>query len=133
MASNAVSMESDTEAGATRANADEAADQWCACLLRVAAHGDRQAFRELYDHFAPLIRGFAWKAAALEHPEQFADELVQETLLKVWTRAASFDPKLASPGTWVFTLARNTRIDLLRRRAGPASRRAGAALVGARR
>src|SRR5687768_15650470 len=122
MASTAVLMDTDTEAGSSRPGADYpaeqgAAEQWGACLLRIAVDGDRRAFRELYDHFAPLIRGFAWKAAALEHPEQFADDLVQETMLKVWTRAASFDPKLASPGTWIFTIARNMRIDLLRRRA----------------
>jgi RNA polymerase sigma-70 factor (ECF subfamily) len=117
MASSAPSMEFDTEARSSETAADAAAALWCACLARVAAEADREAFRELYDHFAPLIRAFAWKVSSLDHPEQFADELVQETMLKVWTGAASFNPKLASPGTWVFTLARNMRIDLLRRRA----------------
>jgi RNA polymerase sigma factor (sigma-70 family) len=117
MASNAIPMESDTEFRSANGTANDGAERLCASLERVAAHGDRQAFREIYEHFAPLVRGFAWKAGGLDHPEQFADELVQETLLKVWTRAASFDPKLSSVGTWVFSIARNTRIDLLRRRA----------------
>jgi RNA polymerase sigma-70 factor (ECF subfamily) len=117
MASNALSMDSDIDTGTSEASADDAPERWSACLARVGEHGDRQAFRELYDHFVPLIRAFARKVSSLEHPEQFADELVQETMLKVWTRAASFDPKLASPGTWVFTIARNMRIDLLRKRA----------------
>jgi RNA polymerase sigma-70 factor (ECF subfamily) len=110
-------MDSDTETGTSEANADGALERWSMCLARVGEHGDRQAFRELYDHFVPLIRAFARKVSSLDHPEQFADELVQETMLKVWTRAASFDPKLASPATWVFTIARNMRIDLLRKRA----------------
>jgi RNA polymerase sigma-70 factor (ECF subfamily) len=110
-------MDSDTEARGSDAAADSGAAKWSACLARVAGDGDRQAFRELYDHFSPLIRAFAWKVSSLDHPDQFADELVQETMLKVWTGAVSFNPKLASPGTWVFTLARNMRIDLLRRRA----------------
>ena len=48
---------------------------------------------------------------------EIAKELVQETMLKVWTRASTFDSRLASPGTWVFTIARNMRIDLLRKSA----------------
>jgi RNA polymerase sigma-70 factor (ECF subfamily) len=36
-------------------------------------------------------------------------------MLKVWTRAGSFDPKLASPSTWMFSIARNMRVDLLRK------------------
>jgi RNA polymerase sigma-70 factor (ECF subfamily) len=110
-------MDSDTEARASGGDADASAEHWSACLARVASHGDRQAFRALYDHFAPLIRAFARKVSSLDHPDQFAEELVQETMLKVWTRAGSFDPKLSSPSTWLFTIARNMRIDLLRRRA----------------
>jgi len=97
--------------------AEERTGRWVDCLARVAGHKDRQAFRELFDHFAPLIRSFAWKVPSLESPDTFAEELVQETMLKVWTRASTFDPRLASPGTWVFTIARNMRIDLLRKQA----------------
>lgn len=115
MTGNAVPMESDSDPRS--ASADEGAERLCASLRRVSEQGDREAFRELYEHFEPLLRGFAWKAAALEHPEAFAEELVQETMLKVWSRAAAFDPRLSSVGTWVFTIARNARIDLLRKRA----------------
>lgn len=107
-------MDSDID-GTVPGAADDAADHWVECLARVAAQQDRQAFRELFDHFAPLIRSFAWKVPALEQPDVFADELVQETMLKVWTRAATFDPRLASPATWIFTIARNMRIDMLRK------------------
>jgi RNA polymerase sigma-70 factor (ECF subfamily) len=51
-----------------------------------------------------------------------AEELAQETLLTVWRRAAAFDPSRAAASTWIFTIARNLRIDLSRRdgRAAPA-------------
>lgn len=108
-------MDSHSGTEAPEATSDEGNAHWVDCLNRVAREGDRRAFHELFNHFAPLIRAFAYKVNSLDHPDQFADELVQETLLKVWTRAASFDAKLASPATWVFTIARNMRIDLLRK------------------
>jgi RNA polymerase sigma-70 factor (ECF subfamily) len=108
-------MDSHTDTDIPDAPSDEGSAHWVDCLTRVARQGDKQAFRELFDHFAPLIRAFAYKVNSLDHPDQFADELVQETLLKVWTRAASFDAKLASPSTWIFTIARNMRVDLLRK------------------
>lgn len=115
MSSIALIMDSHSDTEAPDANSDEGNVHWVDCLNRVARQGDRLAFRELFNHFAPLIRAFAYKVHSLDHPDQFADELVQETLLKVWTRAATFDPKLASPSTWIFTIARNMRIDLLRK------------------
>lgn len=89
--------------------------QWTECLQRMACGRDKVAFRLLYEHFAPLIKAYAFKVPGLEQAEVFAEELVQETMLKVWTKADSFDPRLASPGTWIFTIARNMRIDLLRK------------------
>lgn len=111
--STARQMDTDTE---TREAAD-AAGALADCLVRVARRRDRQAFRVLFDHFAPLIRAFAYRVRSLEHPDQFADDLVQESMLKVWLRAEAFDPARASPSTWIFAIVRNMRIDLLRRRA----------------
>jgi RNA polymerase sigma-70 factor, ECF subfamily len=98
-------------------SANERVLHWVACLQKVATAQDAQAFRELFDHFAPMIKSFAYKIPSLEQPDTFAGELLQETMLKVWTKAASFDARLASPGTWIFTIARNMRIDLLRKQA----------------
>lgn len=97
--------------------ADAKAQYWTQCLQRVAGERDTAAFREVFDHFSPMVKAFAYKVPSLEHPDAFAEELLQETMLKVWTRAASFDSKLASPSTWIFTIARNMRIDLLRKQA----------------
>ncbi len=50
---------------------------------------------------------------------QEAEELVQEAMIMVWQRAESFDASRASVSTWVFTIARNKRIDALRRERRP--------------
>jgi RNA polymerase sigma-70 factor (ECF subfamily) len=117
MAGSVRIMDSDTDHLSPDTSAADSVRHWVDCLAKVANDHDRQAFRELFEHFAPLIRSFAYKVPALEQPDTFADELVQETMLKVWTRASTFNARLASPGTWVFTIARNMRIDLLRKQA----------------
>lgn len=109
-------METDSEVP-TRDDTQEQGAQWSDCLQRIAHDGDLEAYRSLFGHFAPLIKAFACRVPSLQEPETFAEDLVQETMLKVWTRAATFDPTLASPSTWIFTIARNMRIDLLRKQA----------------
>ena len=90
---------------------------WNTQLQRVSKQQDRQAFRCLFDHFAPLVKAFAFNAWQADHAEKIAEELVQETMIKVWTKASSFNDKKASASTWIFTIARNTRIDILRKSA----------------
>lgn len=84
-------------------------------LLRVAHHQDKTAFAELFANYAPLIKGFAIGHATSKFPAEAADELVQEVMLKVWLKAGSFDPSKSSANTWVYTVMRNCRIDLMRR------------------
>jgi RNA polymerase sigma-70 factor (ECF subfamily) len=117
MALKVLRMESDSDSSIHDSALDEANARWVDCLARVAQKQDRGAFRELFQHFAPLVKSFAFKVPSLQEPETFSEELVQETMLKVWTRASTFDSSLASPGTWIFTIARNMRIDLLRKQA----------------
>jgi RNA polymerase sigma-70 factor (ECF subfamily) len=81
-------------------------------IVSIAARGDREAFARLFDHFAPRVKSYLIRLGA--GPEA-AEELAQETLLTVWRRAASFDPTRAAASTWIFTIARNLRIDLSRR------------------
>lgn len=50
---------------------------------------------------------------------QTAEEIAQETMLIVWRKAAQFRPERAAPSTWIFTIARNKRIDRLRRERRP--------------
>jgi RNA polymerase sigma-70 factor (ECF subfamily) len=87
-----------------------------ALIRRVATRQDRTAFADLFGHFGPRIKGFMLKSGA---SEDLAEEVVQESMVTLWTKAALFDPSKAGASTWVFTIARNKRIDLLRRRNRP--------------
>jgi RNA polymerase sigma-70 factor (ECF subfamily) len=82
------------------------------CIVRIAERGDRAAFACLFNHFAPRVKSYLMRLGAA--PDA-AEELAQETLLTVWRRAAAFDPARAAASTWIFTIARNLRIDLSRR------------------
>lgn len=82
-------------------------------MLKVAGDRDRAAFTTLFDHFAPLLRSYS--LAREPGATLVADELAQEVLIKVWNKAHTYKPDLAAVTTWVFTLARNSRIDYLRR------------------
>lgn len=85
-------------------------------IVAIAQQGDREAFARLFRHFAPRVKAYMVRqgmAAAR------AEELAQETLLAVWNKAALFDPGRADAATWIFTIARNLRIDALRRERYP--------------
>ena len=85
-------------------------------LVRVAQAQDRGAFQSLFLHFAPRIKSYLLRTGASSHQ---AEELAQEAMLMVWRKAALFDPARASAATWIFTIARNLRIDLVRRERHP--------------
>lgn len=87
-----------------------------ALLCRIAQSQDRGAFQSLFLHFAPRLKSYLLRAGA---PAQQAEELAQEAMLTVWRKAALFDPARASAATWIFTIARNLRIDLIRRERHP--------------
>jgi RNA polymerase sigma factor (sigma-70 family) len=82
-------------------------------MANVADARDKQSFEYLFDHFAPLLRSYSFArepGAAL-----LADELAQEVMIKVWNKAHTYKPAMAAVSTWIFTLARNCRIDYLRK------------------
>ncbi len=83
--------------------------QW---LKAVAEHRDRGAFGKLFQYFAPRIASFM-ERGGLSAAE--AEEISQETMIAVWRKAALYDPAQAGVSTWVFTIARNLRIDLARK------------------
>ncbi len=87
-------------------------DPWAAELLRVRDGGDQQAFARLYRHFAPRLRAFLVRSGS---PPEAAEDCVQETMASIWRKAHLFDPGRATAATWIFTIARNRRIDLVRR------------------
>lgn len=81
-------------------------------MRRLAENRDRGAFAELFDHFAPRVKAYLMRSGS---DAEAAEELMQEAMLTVWRRAESFDASQASVATWVFTIARNKRIDVYRR------------------
>ena len=90
----------------------KAREQWGKLVREIAAHQDRSAFATLFSHFAPRIKTFMQRSGT---SEARAEELAQETMLAVWRKAALFNPDSASAATWIFTIARNLRIDAFRR------------------
>jgi len=91
---------------------DEAVGRIDRLLAAVADNQDRAAFHEVFEHFAPRLKAFILRQGS--NP-QLAEEVVQETMVNVWRKAGQFDPSKASASTWVFTIARNLRIDHLRK------------------
>ena len=81
-------------------------------LQRVAANGDVEAFRALFDTYAPRVKSYMLRQGA---DPATAEELAQETLLAVWRKAALYSDEKGSATTWIFTIARNLRIDRLRK------------------
>ena len=85
---------------------------WASLIEAVAVREDRAAFAALFEHFAPLVKTFMRRSGVTEAS---ADELAQETLLMVWRKASLFEPSTAGAAAWIFTIARNLRIDEVRR------------------
>jgi RNA polymerase sigma factor (sigma-70 family) len=81
-------------------------------MRAVATRAERPAFAALFRYFAPRIKGFLVRSGS---DEALAEELTQEVMVVVWRRAASFDPARAQLSTWLYTIARNLRIDHHRR------------------
>ncbi len=94
----------------------ETEQDWAALLLRVRNDADKGAFALLFRHFAPRIKAFLRKSGA---NEPLAEECAQEVMATIWHKAHLFDPDRASVATWVFTIARNRRIDALRKSRRP--------------
>lgn len=90
--------------------------RWAACLLRIRRDRDEAAFAELFGHFAPRVKAFLIRSGAAEH---LAEECVQDTMATVWHKAHLYDPARAGAATWIFTIARNRKIDMLRRQRRP--------------
>ncbi|TFW56030.1 sigma-70 family RNA polymerase sigma factor [Bradyrhizobium sp. MOS001] len=87
---------------------------WADLIGRVASSRDREAFKRLFEHFAPRIKGLMLKAGCSSDE---AEEIAQNALIAVWRKANQFDPATAGAAAWIYTIARNSRIDLLRSKA----------------
>jgi RNA polymerase sigma-70 factor (ECF subfamily) len=85
-------------------------------IEKVAVERDRAAFGRLYAFYAPRVAAYLRRVGARNDT---AEDLAQEVLLSVWRRAHQFDPAKAALSTWIYTIARNKRIDALRRERHP--------------
>jgi RNA polymerase sigma-70 factor (ECF subfamily) len=81
-------------------------------MAAVADRRDRSAFTRLFDHFAPRLNAYLVR---LGTDSTTAEEITQEVMVTLWRKAALFDPAKSSVATWLYRVARNRRIDLLRR------------------
>lgn len=81
-------------------------------IAAVADDQDRVAFETLFLKFGPRIKGMMLSSGALE---DVAEDLVQEVMMTIWRKAPLYAPERGNVSTWVFTIARNARIDRLRR------------------
>jgi len=90
--------------------------EWVAHVERVRTHRDQAAFADLFRHFAPRVKGYLVKSGA---STALAEEVTQEVMTTLWQKAHMFDPARASVSTWIFTIARNRRIDALRKQRRP--------------
>ena len=79
---------------------------------RVATQRDRIAFVELFDFYAPRLKAYLRR---LGMEENAAEDIVQDVMVILWNKAHLFDPSKSSLSTWLFRVARNRRIDLMRR------------------
>lgn len=80
-------------------------------LIAIGQSNDQTAFKDFYDHFSGRIKSFLM-GKGME--EAVAEELAQEIMLIVWRKAETYNPEKAAASTWLFTIARNRRIDYLR-------------------
>ncbi len=85
-------------------------------MAAIAERRDRSAFAQVFEYFAPRIKAYMRRMGA---DSAQAEELMQEAMITLWRRAASYDPAKASLSTWLYTIARNKRIDAIRRAKRP--------------
>ena len=90
------------------AAAGTSADAGLAARLKAR---DPDALTELYDRYGRLAYSLILRVV---RDGGIAEDLVQETFLRVWNRAAAFDSERGALGPWILTVARNRAIDYLR-------------------
>ena len=89
---------------------------WDDLLVRVGRDRDKSAFKQIFGYFAPRVKSFLLRFGT---DMSLAEEIAQEAMIMVWRRAETYDPRQSGASTWIFTIARNKRIDRLRRENRP--------------
>lgn len=97
---------------ARKADVSSETKDWSAEIFAIRDRQDQAAFASLFAHFAPRVKAFLMKGGA---DASLAEECTQEVMATLWRKAHMFDPGRASAATWIFTIARNKKIDALRK------------------
>lgn len=85
-------------------------------LEKIGLNKDEDSFNQIFDYFAPRINAYFIKTGS---PYDASEELTQETLTAVWNKSYQFNSKKSNGSTWIFTIARNKRIDKSRKEKNP--------------
>jgi len=85
-------------------------------MLAVRDARDRSAFARLFDYYAPRLKGFLMKSGA---SSEAAEEVIQDVMLTVWRKAGQFDPHKSQVSGWIYQIARNRHVDVLRKTKKP--------------
>jgi len=101
-----------TNVSSVNENSNVSNDALSYCLENIAINQDKLAFSTIFNYFAPRLKSFLIKAGSLETQ---AEEVIQEVMIAVWTKAGTYDKNKSSVSTWIYTIARNKRIDKLRK------------------
>ncbi|HXQ50770.1 MAG TPA: sigma-70 family RNA polymerase sigma factor [Stellaceae bacterium] len=96
--------------------ATSAPPEFADILRAIVERRDQASFVTLFDYYAPRVKAYLKRLGATDG---LAEDLAQEVMLTVWRKAGSYDATKAGVGTWIFTIARNLRIDSLRRERRP--------------
>ncbi|MDB5594319.1 MAG: polymerase sigma factor RpoE [Hyphomicrobiales bacterium] len=88
------------------------ASEHAALVAAVAEKRDREAFTRLFDYFGPRLNAYLLRLGC---DRAAAEEIAQDAMLSLWRKAHLFEPEKSSLATWLYRIARNRRIDVLRR------------------
>lgn len=102
-----------------RAAANRRNDPWSLLLVELASEQSEGVFHKIYNHFAPRVKSYAMRGGC---SMELAEEVAQETLITVWQKPHMYKPERAMASTWIFTIARNKKIDKLRKLGRPVPR-----------
>ena len=91
-------------------------NELCSLIYKIANEQNKSAFTDIFDYFAPRVIGYLVGSGS---QKEIAEEITQEVLSIVWQKAGQFNYKKGNVNTWVFTIARNKRIDRIRKNENP--------------
>ena len=81
-------------------------------MVKITVNRDEIAFSNLFDFLAPKIKAYYLQNGLIS---ENAEELTQEVMSIIWSKSDKFNPSKSALTTWVFTIARNKKIDFLRK------------------